>query len=60
MGGFIMDKYTCSVCGYTYDPEIGDSDAGIEAGTPLSGLPDSWECPMCGVGQEMFEKEYDI
>jgi len=52
-----MDKYVCSVCGHIYDPEVGDADAGIEAGTAFSNLPDSWECPMCGVGKEMFEKE---
>ncbi len=25
-----MDKYICDTCGYVYDPENGDSDAGIE------------------------------
>ena len=52
-----MDKYVCSVCSYVYDPQQGDSNAGIKAGTPFGSLPDSWECPMCGVGKEMFEKE---
>ena len=22
-----MDKYICTVCGYVYDPELGDPDA---------------------------------
>ena len=30
-----MKKYTCTVCGYTYDPEVGDSDGGIAPGTPF-------------------------
>ncbi|MDR1689343.1 MAG: rubredoxin [Clostridiales bacterium] len=52
-----MEKYVCSVCGYTYDPDLGDADAGIESGTDFADLPDDWVCPMCGVGKEMFEKE---
>ena len=28
-----MDKYICDVCGYIYDPEVGDPDGGIAPGT---------------------------
>ena len=28
-----MKKYVCDVCGYEYDPEVGDPDNGIPAGT---------------------------
>jgi rubredoxin len=51
-----MDKYVCSVCGYVYDPEVGDPDNGIAPGTAFEDLPDDWECPVCGVGKDMFEK----
>jgi rubredoxin len=51
-----MDKYKCTVCGYIYDPKIGDSTQGIKPGTAFSELPDSWVCPECGVGKDMFEK----
>ncbi|MBP7087872.1 MAG: rubredoxin [Candidatus Omnitrophica bacterium] len=51
-----MDKYQCKVCGYIYDPAVGDPDNGIEAGTPFSQLPATWVCPECGVGKEEFEK----
>jgi hypothetical protein len=27
-----MEKWVCDVCGYIYDPEIGDPDNGIAAG----------------------------
>ena len=37
-----MQKYECTVCGYIYDPEIGDPDNGIPAGTPFEELPDDW------------------
>jgi rubredoxin len=51
-----MDKWECLVCGYVYDPEEGDPDAGIEPGTPFEALPDDWVCPDCGAGKDMFEK----
>ncbi len=50
-------KYRCTVCGYIYDPEKGDPDSGIPAGTPFEKLPDSWVCPLCGATKEQFEKE---
>ncbi len=28
-----MKKYICTVCGYVYDPELGDPDSGIAPGT---------------------------
>ena len=40
-------KYACSVCGYTYDPEKGDPEHGIPAGTKFEDLPDDWKCPRC-------------
>ncbi len=52
-----MDKYVCTVCGYVYDPEVGDPDGGIEPGTSFEDIPDDWTCPVCGVGKEDFEKE---
>lgn len=55
-GGSIMAKYRCTVCGYIYDPEKGDAENSIPAGTPFEKLPDGWICPVCGVGKEQFEK----
>jgi len=51
-----MSKYRCTVCGYIYDPEQGDPSAGIKPGTEFESLPDTWVCPECGVGKDMFEK----
>ncbi len=51
-----MDKYECTACGYIYDPEEGDPDAGIEPGTSFEDLPEDWVCPMCGLGKDVFEK----
>ncbi|MDR1818837.1 MAG: rubredoxin [Methanobrevibacter sp.] len=50
-----MDKYVCEICGYVYDPEIGDSDNGIDPGTDFSNVPDDWVCPICGAPKEDFK-----
>ncbi|NMW22448.1 MAG: rubredoxin [Chlorobiaceae bacterium] len=50
-----MGKWVCVPCGYVYDPEFGDLDSGIEAGTPFESLPDDWVCPVCGVDKTLFE-----
>ena len=34
-----MKKYECAVCGYIYDPEEGDADGGIPAGTAFENFP---------------------
>jgi flavin reductase (DIM6/NTAB) family NADH-FMN oxidoreductase RutF/rubredoxin len=52
-----MEKYTCSICGYTYDPEKGDPDSGVKPGTPFEDLPADWTCPVCGADKAKFEKE---
>jgi flavin reductase (DIM6/NTAB) family NADH-FMN oxidoreductase RutF/rubredoxin len=51
-----MAKYKCTVCGYIYDPELGDPDGGIKPGTPFEKLPDDWVCPVCGASKDQFEK----
>ena len=49
-----MKKYYCTVCQWVYDPEIGDPESGIAAGTPFEDIPDDWYCPLCGVGKDSF------
>ena len=51
-----MDKYVCDVCGYIYDPAVGDPDNGIEPGTAFEDPPEDWLCPLCGVGKDEFSK----
>lgn len=51
-----MKKYVCEVCGYVYDPAVGDTDNNIAPGTPFEELPDDWVCPLCKVGKEMFHE----
>lgn len=55
-GELIMDKYKCLVCGYIYDPALGDPDNNIKPGTKFEELPDGWVCPLCGAPKSEFEK----
>jgi rubredoxin len=50
-----MKKYICSLCGYIYDPEIGDEDSGIAPGTAFEDIPDDWVCPVCAAQKDDFE-----
>jgi rubredoxin len=50
-----MKKYRCTVCGYVYDPQNGDADGGVAAGTAFEDLPDGWCCPVCGAEKDAFE-----
>ena len=52
----VMAKYECNVCGYIYDPELGDADGKIPQGTPFEKLPDNWVCPVCGAAKSEFTK----
>ncbi|MBU1627157.1 rubredoxin [bacterium] len=49
-----MAKNVCDKCGYIYDSEIGDPEAGIEAGTPFESL---WACPCCGIEREISKNK---
>lgn len=51
-----MAKYECTVCGYIYDPALGDPEGGIKPGTPFEDIPDDWVCPICGADKDQFEK----
>jgi rubredoxin len=53
----IMKKYVCDVCGYVYDPAVGDPENGIEPGTAFEDLPEDWACPLCAVGKDQFSEE---
>lgn len=52
----MSEKYQCTVCGYIYDPDQGDSTRNIPPGTEFKDLPEDWTCPVCGAPKDMFEK----
>lgn len=49
-------KYECNVCGYVYDPALGDPENGVEPGTAFTDLPPTWVCPICGADQTEFSE----
>ncbi len=51
-----MAKYECSVCGYVYDPEMGDAESSVPPGTPFEELSADWVCPVCGAPKDDFNK----
>ncbi|WP_292727967.1 rubredoxin [Methanoculleus sp.] len=51
-----MDSYRCSLCGYIYNPAIGDPAHGVEPETTFENLPASWKCPRCGAPKSRFVK----
>ena len=50
-----MKQYKCLVCGYVYDPKVGDAENGVEPNTDFQDLPADWVCPECGAGKDEFE-----
>ncbi|MBN2252139.1 MAG: rubredoxin [Kosmotogaceae bacterium] len=48
-------KYRCTICGYIYDPEIGDPDNGVDPGTTFEDVSEDWVCPLCGASKDDFE-----
>ncbi len=52
-----MTQYQCSVCGYVYDPQVGDPEADIPPGTAFEDLPEDWVCPVCSADLDQFEAE---
>lgn len=51
----VMESWLCVVCGYVYDPAIGDPDSGVAPGTKWEDVPEDWICPLCAVGKDQFE-----
>ena len=49
-----MTKYLCEVCGWIYDPELGDEEGGVAPGTKFEDIDDDWVCPVCGADKSSF------
>jgi len=56
MEDYTMAKYVCDACGWEYDEELGSPENGIAPGTKFADLPEDFECPICGVGKDMFSE----
>jgi rubredoxin len=54
-----LQRWICESCGFIYEPEEGDPDGGIPAGTAFEDIPDTWFCPVCGARKRDFTKYED-
>ncbi len=52
-----LEKWECLVCGYVYDPAVGDPEHDVKTGTPFEKLPEDWVCPLCGANKDQFVKK---
>ncbi|NOY15745.1 MAG: rubredoxin [Gammaproteobacteria bacterium] len=50
-----MRKWRCAVCGFVYEEEKGLPEEGVSPSTSWNDIPDSWQCPECGVTKAEFE-----
>lgn len=49
--------YVCKLCGWVYDPKVGDTEQEIEKNTPFASLQNDWLCPICGAAKtDFYEK----
>ncbi len=48
-------KYECVICGFIYDEAEGLPEDGFPPGTRWEDLPDTWECPDCGISKADFD-----
>jgi len=46
--------FECAVCGYVYEPSVGDAKRGILPGTSFAVLPEAWRCPVCNSRKDKF------
>lgn len=45
-----MENYVCTACGWKYISAENDN-------VKFEDLPEDFECPVCGVGKDMFVKQ---
>ncbi|MDX1978319.1 MAG: rubredoxin [Pseudanabaenaceae cyanobacterium bins.68] len=46
--------YECGVCGYIYEPALGEPKSRIPEGTAFVDLPQNWRCPVCTSKKSKF------
>jgi adenylate cyclase len=50
-----MTEWKCCTCGWIYDPAQEIVEYEMDQRLVFEDLPDSWVCPICGCGKEVFE-----
>jgi rubredoxin len=49
--------WQCGTCGFIYDEAEGLPAEGIAPGTRWEDIPDTWNCPDCGMSKAQFDME---
>jgi rubredoxin len=49
-----LHRHECGVCGYIYEPSLGDTKRNIAAGTPFEEIAADWRCPVCNAKKKVF------
>lgn len=52
-----MAEYKCTVCGYIFDTEKGESRRDVAPGTAWDDVPEDFKCPLCGAVKRMFREQ---
>ena len=50
-------KYVCDVCGYVYDPAVGDPENGRCPRHAVGRGPGGLALPLCAVGKDQFSRK---
>lgn len=54
-----MKTYKCTVCGYVYREERGESRCDIPPKTAFEDLPDYFRCPTCNESKMAFIQNFE-
>lgn len=49
-----LHRHECGVCGYIYEPSIGDVKRNIPSGTAFESISEDWRCPVCNTKKKAF------
>lgn len=47
-------RMECGICWWVYDPDAGDPQGQVPAGTAFRDLPGHWHCPNCDAEKTQF------
>lgn len=51
-------KYVCDICGYVYDPEVGDPENGVAPGTPWKKSPKTGSARSAALARTSSAKKH--
>ncbi len=49
-----LHRHECGVCGYIYEPSMGDVKRNIPSNTAFESIAADWRCPVCNAKKKVF------